>query len=63
MTSPEQIPPDVRLAAIRARKAARKAVRAEFAVRRQYGLEYRHAQRLHNLDVARDRADRSGEPP
>ncbi|HEX4702747.1 MAG TPA: hypothetical protein VH352_11515 [Pseudonocardiaceae bacterium] len=63
MTSPDPTPPDVRLAEIRARKAARRAVRAEFAVRRQYGLEYRLAQRLHNLAVARARADRSGEPP
>lgn len=41
-----------RLAEIRARKAERRAIRAEFVACRQRGLEYRHAQRLHNLTLA-----------
>jgi hypothetical protein len=42
-----------RLIEIRTRKAERRAVRVAFAARRQRGLEHRHAQRLHNLEVAR----------
>jgi hypothetical protein len=70
MRSPQQTAPDLhptnpdpRLAEIRARKADRRAIRAEFAARRQRGLEYRHAQRLHNLAVARQQATERGEPP
>jgi hypothetical protein len=70
MRSPQQTAPDLhptnpdpRLAEIRARKADRRAIRAEFAARRQRALEYRHAQRLHNLAVARQQATERGEPP
>jgi hypothetical protein len=64
-TTPDPRPtnPDPRLAEIRARKADRRAIRAEFAARRQRALEYRHAQRLHNLAVARQQATERGEPP
>lgn len=70
MRSPRQTNPDPhptntdqRLAEIRTRKAERRTVRAEFAARRQRGLEYHYAQRLHNLAVARERATERGEPP
>lgn len=38
--------PDPRLQAIRERRAGQRAVRAEFAERRQYGIARRHAQKL-----------------
>jgi hypothetical protein len=60
MTPTEPTPSEARLAEIRARKAVRRTVRAEFAVRRQPGLELRLAQRLHNRTVASGRA---AEPP
>jgi hypothetical protein len=54
---------DPRLAEIRARKTERRAIRAEFAARRRRGLEYRRAQRLHNITVAYQSLAGQREPP
>ena len=64
-TGTDLVPTDIDpcLAQIRARKAERRPIRAEFAARRQRGLEYRHAQRLHNLTIARQLTIDQSEPP
>lgn len=55
---PSAVPtPQQRLAAIRARKAERQAVRAEFAQRRAHGLPRRHAAKLRNLAAGAQHAD------